>query len=251
MTLRYPKALILYGERRLEVVVGQQDIWPGTAVEYPFLTTPQMLEVVSDDVANGPAGAGGRAVRLLVADENFNFSIVTVPTNGLTPVPVPGGPYLRCLISSIDEAGNYNGAAVTGAIRIRTVSGGEDLQVILPGRNSGGSGIWTFTPKQYPWGIERWEGSLTQINPASDAQFVLYVRNVTIDSSWVQIDLSPELDDNERNYRSLSAPITTHNPSHVHDLRMSFITTKMQTFVHTKMKIVRNEFGISTTQELY
>lgn len=246
-TPRYPRALQLFADA--DTIIGTRDVWPGAANLYPFFTSTQSLEIVSDDAANSAAGTGARTLGLRLLDANWAPVKQTVTLNGTTPVAVPGGPYWRCLTALVETSGSY-GKIENGPVRVRIASGGADCQVLKVDTTEGRASNWTFTPDNYPFGLHGWSAFIADVNKSTIIKFVLQVRNVTQSGSWVTLDPSPELDDTNRFYLSRFSPITTRDPSDVYDMRISMESDTADTAVQVHYQMLFNEPSLNTVDQL-
>jgi len=96
-----------------------QTIWPGVGL-MPVFTVAQSLEVVSTDPNDTFGGTGLNIVRIGLRDFNFASVTLNLNMNGLTPVPLPGGPYIGTrILNTVASPTGVN----QGDILIRVVGG--------------------------------------------------------------------------------------------------------------------------------
>lgn len=132
----------IVAERTTYTVDTWQDLWPGPTDRIPFVDTPQNLELVSANAANAAAGTGAQQVRLGLLDANMIYNEILVELNGITAVPVPGGPYLRCNRFETVRTGSY-GWVEAGAVDLRQSGGGAVWRRMIVDSNEDRSGAYT------------------------------------------------------------------------------------------------------------
>lgn len=127
---------------------------------YPFPSSAQSLEVVSDSASDSSAGTGARTLTLTLLDASYAPSTVTVTLDGLTPVAVPGT-WLRINNMVVASAGsNLNNV---GNVSLRIAGGGAILSYMVVGWGIQRQAIYTV-PAGCTLGIRRF---LLSINRTS------------------------------------------------------------------------------------
>jgi len=107
-----------------------QTVWPGIGLQ-PTFNVPQTLEVFSTDPNDAVGGTGMSTVQLGLRDFDYNSVTITVTLNGVTPVPVPGGPYIGMRVMNVGAIASFNTANL-GDIIVRVV-GGAMLDIMPAG----------------------------------------------------------------------------------------------------------------------
>ena len=161
----------------LDVDKNPEDVWP-LGGDYPFLSSPQDLEVVSDDSSDTAAGTGAQEVFLFLLDSIGDPVLKTVALNGTTPVAVPDGPYLRLNKAQCGAVGSQG--VNDGDIDIRVAGGGTIIGRIPEGSGVSQEAIATI-PNKFAGEISSWNGSFKSSDDEAeerDAAFLsLLVRN--------------------------------------------------------------------------
>ncbi len=238
----------MFGERTAATVIGWQDVWPGPTPRYPFPANPEELEVVSAAAENSAGGTGVQSVRLTLMDASWRIVRKSVTLNGLTPVAVPDGPYRRVLRMVAQTAGSY-GWTEGDAIDART-TGGAVLQRMNVDTNSGRACIWTFSADQWPWGINAWRTQILAVKKEASVQFELQARNVTTGLAWLDLDMSPQLDQDSRGYVNAFPPLCDLQQQ-VWDMRVTFVSDTVSEGVYAGVRILRNDDSIPTIDDVF
>lgn len=137
---------------RANVGSAWETVWSGTATDYPWATAPRELSVVSTAAQNSAGGTGAVSVEMMVTGPNLGLHRVQVATAGLTPVIVPGGPYLDVLNFEVLQAGSF-GSVEAGELNL--MGDGVELASIEAGANQAFNGLlvvprgWAIMPKAW------------------------------------------------------------------------------------------------------
>jgi len=98
------------------------DIWTPTGT-YPWQTTPLPLRIrAGGDAADTAAGAGARAVTLVVLNADFVEETVVLATAGASASAPTANSYIRILSAHVTDCGTYT-ASNEGIIIIETTGG--------------------------------------------------------------------------------------------------------------------------------
>ena len=245
---RYPGAATILGHRPTLTPAAIQDLWPGPTDQYPFLTSPQELEVVSSSALDTAGGDGIRAVFLHLIDSNWNKVQKVVATNGTTPVTVPDGPYYRCNRLTAESVG-VAGVAV-GEVDVRTSPGVTVIQRIIVNENDGEAGIWTIVPDDYPWGIISWKVKMLTggNNTTAAADLVVRVANKA-DAPWFRLAIADVLTTDNRDDGDVIAPLTG-SPNEAYDVVIRCTITGQSSPLSGNFTIVRKEPSITSFAEI-
>lgn len=127
----------------IDTATVPEDLWHQGGV-YPWLIAPTLLEIVSTNAGDAPAGAGIASVRVDGLDAGLLEQSQVVVLNGLTPVPIPVA-CLRingCITLSKGSGAGYK-ATNLGDLIIRDLGGGTVRAVIPAGRGFASQAVWT------------------------------------------------------------------------------------------------------------
>jgi hypothetical protein len=105
-----------------------EDIWDGGG-KYPFATSAETLEIVSDDADDTAAGAGARTVQVYGLGPNYVKQSVLVSMDGASAVILPGT-WLRTFRMVVRTAGASG--TNEGTIDLQVSVGGTVRASILP-----------------------------------------------------------------------------------------------------------------------
>ena len=115
------RALVSGWSKDVQKVNLPQTIWPGVGL-LPMFNVAQNLEVLSTDPNDTTGGSGMGSVIIGLRDFNYNSVTIQVALNGLTPVPVPGGPYIGLRVMQTLNSPAF-GISNLGDIIVRVVGG--------------------------------------------------------------------------------------------------------------------------------
>lgn len=111
-------------------------------VFFPLTATEMEVVALAGGEQNTGAGTGVQTVRCFMLGPGYEYLEQVVTMNGITPVPIPGGPYLRGNYVQAETVGS-TGTTEGGDIVIRATSGGEEIRRIVVGRNESQDGAYT------------------------------------------------------------------------------------------------------------
>jgi hypothetical protein len=111
----------------------ERDIWAyGSAtagnINYPWPTSADTLDIVSDNVADDSGGSGALSVQVSGLDANWDQAEETVTLNGLTPVTTATS-FMRVQRIVVKDVGTYTGSNV-GNIQVTHTGSGDVLAYI-------------------------------------------------------------------------------------------------------------------------
>ena len=107
--------------------------------------TPTAMEIVSTAATDtAPAGTGARVVEVDMLDANWKEVTHQLEMDGVTPVAIPGGTYLRCNSIRLITAG---GNAPDGRITVDTDPGGVEVCAVDIDQGISKSGMFTVPDK--------------------------------------------------------------------------------------------------------
>jgi len=114
----------IFGDNQLIGTANEEDVW-NVGGRLTYMTAPGLLDLVSTDAADNPAGAGLTEVRISGLDENYDLQTETLQLNGTTIVQT-----LSLWIRIYAMAGSKPGAADpnTAASGTITLSDGGNIQ---------------------------------------------------------------------------------------------------------------------------
>jgi hypothetical protein len=163
------------------------DIWAGSTVSalYPFLTTAQSLEIISDSTHDTfTGGTGAISIIMNLLDANFNLVTQTVLMNGTTAVAIPGGPYLRCNSLQVNSAGST--LSNVGNITLRIAGAGAIVQYIAATVGISQTSIFTV-PTGYTLALNFAYANLQSTSTATNwANIGFYIQQMGVTSSLYQ-----------------------------------------------------------------
>ncbi len=119
-------------------IATESTLWGNAPSLYPWQTSAQTLEAVSDDAADDAGGTGTGKIWFIGLDENWDLKTVEIVLDGVTPVELPGL-WIRSIRTITDDAG-LAGTNV-GTIKVQVASGGDVLSVIKPGWGESSDGV--------------------------------------------------------------------------------------------------------------
>lgn len=140
---------------------------------YNWMTTAEVITVVSTDAADGVGGTGARIIRLVGLDANWDKITEDFIMNGTTGV-VGASTFIRILRAFVISSGTYQSPAGvnTGDISFTSATQGEQA-LMAEGKGKTTSSRWSI-----PNGFD---GYLTRVAVQSpdtrDIDFRLYIRN--------------------------------------------------------------------------
>lgn len=109
-----------------------QIIWSGGNT-YPFPTSAQTLEIVSNSANDTLAGTGAQKVIVEGLDANWIKQEIEVELNGITPAAI-SGTWIRVYRAYVNQVGSaYPNNVNVGTINIQVSGGGDILAIIEPG----------------------------------------------------------------------------------------------------------------------
>ena len=137
---QYQFALLTAGRTPMANAVVE-DLHHATPARILFPATPVAMELVAlaGGEANTALGTGVEAVRCWMLGPDYEHSEVIVATNGITPVVIPGGPYLRCNYLEADAVGS-TGVTEGNDVVMQVSPGGSELKRLVVGRNESSDG---------------------------------------------------------------------------------------------------------------
>lgn len=148
-------------------IVGTDIVPIASSLKYPTPLTAITLEVVSDSANDTALGTGARSVTVQGLDINWNEIEQTVPTNGLTPVPLPID-MLRVYRWWVESSGVYATASLgshDGTITVQTSPGAE---------------LWfNGVTDPYPKG----QSEIAGFSVKDDVRAYIFLNNISVDSS--------------------------------------------------------------------
>ena len=166
-------AVATFSACNLDVDNGGVNSWPATVWTggpglYPWLATPRPLQVRSTNAADTALGAGAQSVTLALLDANYELSVVTVPLNGTTPVPL--GTWFR--VNDVTCGSAAYRATNVGEIIVETADGPTArLDHIPPGIGRSCTGVYTV-PAGWTGFITFYRTSIYRTAPAAAAAAV-------------------------------------------------------------------------------
>ncbi len=135
---------------------GEVLVWD-VGTTYPYQTTAQALEIVSDSADDNGAGTGAQTVQVTGLDENWDIQTETVQMNGLTAVDLTGT-YIRVYRLALLTAGS--GGTNAGTITLRVDGGGSTLASMPAGDGASFLSLMPV-PRGYEGFITRYNVSTT------------------------------------------------------------------------------------------
>jgi len=124
-----------------------EHIWPGGGL-YPWIPIGGVtLEIVSSSTQDALGGTGIYGYQFTLLDINYNEVVISVQTNGTTPVTISGGPYLRINDgrAMLKGSGAPQWRALNiGDITLRDAGGGTVRAIIPAGRNFLRQAVYTI-----------------------------------------------------------------------------------------------------------
>lgn len=159
-----------------------EDIWEGSDL-YPFQTSAQALEIVSDSADDAAAGTGMRTVFVQGLNASYEPISETVSLNGLTAVPLVNS-YLR--VNSTTGATAGSGGTNAGTVTLRLAGGGATANVIGLGDGKAHSAIYTV-PAGKTLLMSTFLAQILRQGAANYAEMTLFIR--TFGGPWVSRQL--------------------------------------------------------------
>jgi hypothetical protein len=131
--------------------VAFETVW-APAGRVQFLSTGEIMSIVSTDVNDIAGGTGSRAVAIIGVDENFELMTEIVVLNGTTPVLTLNKFWVINRMIHVSAGSNKLNhgdidatATITGTLQARTPAGyGSTQQVFVAMPVGFGSVVWTF-----------------------------------------------------------------------------------------------------------
>lgn len=196
MTLQRPYNTSRYVGDKPDPSTGVvEDVWPGPTATIPLVDDPVELEIVSADAANSAGGTGLRQAKLDLLLPDFSFLPVFIELDGLTPVQIPNGPFLRCNRGRGIAAGSF-GKVQGGAVDVRETGGGPVWARFQAGTNETRGAHYTV-PRRIESSVTNMEMRLYDRKPADVVEVEFKVR--ILGGIWFTVGLN-ELNEIEASF---------------------------------------------------
>lgn len=158
--------------RNPESGTAAEDIWDGGGL-YPFQTSAQSIEAVSDDADDAAAGTGARTIIVEGLDANWALQSETVILNGLTAVDL-ANTYIRIFRAYVVTAGSQG--VNDGNISIQIDGGGTVLAQITEAMGQTLMAVYTV-PLGFTAFVLNYYADITSGHPTgAEADIALFVR---------------------------------------------------------------------------
>ena len=142
--------------RNATVGATAEPVWTVSTTPYSYLSSAEVLKVVSDDTDDdgSPAGNGAQTVVVMGLDGNYEEVSATVTMDGTTSVATTGTSFLRVFRAYVATAGSTG--ANEGTISIKNNAESVTLAEIDVGMNQTEMAMWTVPADNTFYLIKVW-----------------------------------------------------------------------------------------------
>lgn len=163
----------------IDTATVPEDVWEAGGL-YPFQTSAQSLEILSDSPLDTALGTGARTVKVTGLDTNWVQQSETVSLNGVGVVPLTQQ-YLR--INDCRAATSGSGYANAGLITLRVAGGGATQALIGVGDGRAMQAVYSV-PAGHTLYLSSRELSLLKQSSTGSVDVTINGRNLVNGEPW-------------------------------------------------------------------